>query len=161
VTRRPLITAGLAIGIGMGGFVDGILFHQILQLHNMMTARYPKDSLANYSINMVWDGLFHAATWVFTAVGIVLLFRAGRRPEVIWSGRVLLGAALAGWGLFNLVEGTIDHHILHLHHVYEPAGESVWDVAFLASGVLQIAMGWWLAARGGHRRGRMERADDT
>jgi uncharacterized membrane protein len=27
--------AGLLIGIGMGGFVDGIVLHQIAQWHNM------------------------------------------------------------------------------------------------------------------------------
>ena len=30
---RPLIASGVLLGIGMGGFVDGILFHQILKLH--------------------------------------------------------------------------------------------------------------------------------
>ena len=29
---RPLLAAGALLGIGMGGFVDGILFHQILQI---------------------------------------------------------------------------------------------------------------------------------
>ena len=24
---------------------------------------------------------------------------------------------LAGWGIFNLIEGIIDHHLLELHHV--------------------------------------------
>ncbi|MGE0759070.1 MAG: DUF2243 domain-containing protein, partial [Pirellulaceae bacterium] len=39
--RRPLISAGTLVGIGMGGFVDGILFHQLLQSHNMLSARFP------------------------------------------------------------------------------------------------------------------------
>jgi uncharacterized membrane protein len=47
-----------------------------------------------------------------------------------------------GWGLFNLVEGVIDHHILGVHHVFERAGLSTWDGLFLASGVLFIAFGW-------------------
>jgi uncharacterized membrane protein len=24
---------------------------------------------------------------------------------------------ILGWGLFNLVEGVIDHHLLNIHHV--------------------------------------------
>jgi len=36
--RRPLIIAGLLLGIDLGGFADGILFHQILQIHNMLSA---------------------------------------------------------------------------------------------------------------------------
>jgi uncharacterized membrane protein len=141
---RPLVSAGLLLGIGMGGFVDGIVFHQILQLHNMLSAKRPPDTLVNIQVNMVWDGLFHAFTWATTAVGLLLLFRAARRPGVNWSGRILLGSSLAGWGLFNLVEGVIDHHLLHVHHVVERLGVSIWDWAFLGSGVALLASGWWL-----------------
>ena len=139
--RRPLISAGLMLGVGMGGFMDGIVLHQILQLHNMLSARRPPTTVVNLEVNMVWDGLFHAFTWLATALGLSMLFRAGRRPEVPWSGRTLLGAMLAGWGLFNVVEGVIDHHVLQVHHVVERLGLSVWDWAFLASGILLIALG--------------------
>src|SRR5215217_3942663 len=145
--RRPVVTAGLMLGLGMGGFVDGIVFHQILQTHNMLSARREPSSVVNLQVNMVWDGFFHALTWTATALGICLLFRTGRRPGVAWSGRTLLGSMLAGWGLFNLIEGLIDHHILHVHHVVERLGVSAWDYAFLASGVVFVGVGW-LVARG-------------
>jgi uncharacterized membrane protein len=140
--RRPLITAGLVLGNGMGGFVDGIAFHQLLQVHNMLSARRPPTNPVDIKVNMVWDGLFHTFTWTATAVGIWLLFRAGQRPDVQWSGRTLFGSMLAGWGVFNLVEGLIDHHLLHVHHVIERLGVSVWDYAFLGSGVVFIVLGW-------------------
>ena len=143
-SRRPLVLAGLPIGVGMGGFVDGILFHQILQLHNMLSAVRPPDTLVNVEINMVWDGLFHAGTWAFTAVGIFLLFRAGHNSAAAWSGRTLAGAVLAGFGLFNLIEGVIDHHLLGVHHVVERLGLSVYDWLFLASGLVLLAAGVWL-----------------
>jgi uncharacterized membrane protein len=150
--RRPLISAGTLLGVGMGGFVDGILVHQILQIHSMLTGRLPKTTVANVEINMVWDGLFHAGTWATTALGLFLLFRAGRRPDVPWCGRTLLGAMVFGWGLFNLVEGVIDHHVLQVHHVYEAAGGvSVWDWAFLASGVLFMVVGRAAIAAAGRR----------
>ena len=145
---RPLVSAGLMLGVGMGGFVDGIVLHQLLQVHNMLSARRPRDSVVNMEINMFWDGLFHAFTWTATAIGLAMLFRAGRRADVPWSGRVLLGAMLAGWGLFNLVEGLIDHHILHVHHVLERAGLSVWDWAFLGSGVVLMLAGWGMIRSG-------------
>lgn len=147
--RRPLISAGLLLGVGMGGFVDGILFHQILQVHSMLSARRPPTSVVHLQVNMAWDGLFHAFTWIVTALGLYLLFRAGRRPEVPWSGKTLLGSMLAGWGLFNLVEGIIDHHLLHVHHVHERAGGvSVWDWAFLGSALVFLAIGWALVRAG-------------
>jgi uncharacterized membrane protein len=46
-----------------------------------------------------------------------------------------------GWGLFNLVEGIINHHILHRHHVREVPEHLPWDVAFLATGLLLVAVG--------------------
>jgi uncharacterized membrane protein len=156
-TSRPLVSAGTVLGIGLGGFFDGILFHQLLQLHNMLTGWIPKTTIPDIEINMFWDGIFHAVTWVATMVGLVMLFRAGERPEVPWSRRILIGSFFLGWGLFNFVEGIIDHHILEVHHVYENAGLSIWDWAFLGSGVLFIAFGWSLiraaASEGDHRLG--------
>jgi uncharacterized membrane protein len=146
--KKPLVIAGLVLGIGLGGFFDGILFHQILQLHGMLTGIRPKVTLENAEINMFWDGLFHAVTWCATVAGLVLLWRASRRQaELCWSGLVLIGAMLAGWGLFNSVEGTLDHYILGVHHVYENAGLSVWDALFLVSGLALIAVGGWMVSR--------------
>jgi uncharacterized membrane protein len=96
---------------------------------------------------MVWDGFFHAGVWTITAIGILLLWRAGRRDSADLSGGLLAGALLIGWGLFNLVEGVIDHHLLQLHHVYEPAGLSVWDWLFLLWGAGMLGGGWWLCRR--------------
>lgn len=144
MNRRPLVAAGTLIGIGMGGFVDGILFHQILQLHNMLSARLPTDSILNIKVNMVWDGLFHAFTWAMTGLGLVLFWKAGKNREVHWSGRTFSGSMIMGWGLFNLVEGAIDHQILGIHHVVERLGLSVYDYAFLGSGVLFILVGFTL-----------------
>lgn len=139
--RRPLIAAATLLGIGMGGFVDGIVFHQILQLHNMLSAVRPPVNVVNLEINMFWDGLFHAFTWIMTTIGLVLLWRAGLRPEVPWSTRTFVGGLIFGWGVFNLVEGVIDHHILNIHHVVETPNHLIYDLAFLASGVTFILIG--------------------
>jgi uncharacterized membrane protein len=143
-SNKPLITAGIVLGIGMGGFVDGIVFHQILQTHAMLSAQLPKTTIPNIEINMFWDGLFHALTWLMTAAGLALLWRAVKRPQVALLGKHLLGAMSIGWGLFNLVEGLLDHYILHLHHVVEARGLSMFDHAFLAFGVVLCLTGWLL-----------------
>jgi len=153
----PLVSAGTVLGVGLGGFVDGIVFHQLLQLHNMLSARVPvrgvdaRTLAVNLEINMFWDGVFHAFTWTMTAIGLALLWRAvtrGRGPKaqtsvapVPLSGKVFAGSLALGFGLFNLVEGVIDHHVLHLHHVVEAEGHLVWDLAFLGSGVVLCALG--------------------
>lgn len=151
--RRPLIAAGTLIGVGMGGFVDGILFHQILQLHSMLSAKYRRTgvdaatALVNVEISMFWDGLFHATTWTMTALGIGLLWRAVLRPDVPRSTGTLVGALPLGWGLFNLVEGLIDHQLLGIHHVVEEGRHLPWDLLFLGSGVVLVGVGLALLRR--------------
>jgi len=147
-SRRPLVAAGTLLGIGMGGFVDGIVFHQLLQVHNMLTAKYPETgvdvatAVVNLEINMFWDGLFHAFCWATTALGLALLWRAVRRRDVPLSTGAFVGSLVLGSGLFNLIEGLIDHELLGIHHVVEAGNHLLWDMAFLASGVLLILMGW-------------------
>ncbi len=147
---RPLLVPGVLLGIGLGGFVDGILLHRILQWHHMLTAHgdYPATTVAGLEVNTLWDGLFHATTWVATLAGIWLLWRTARRDDIAWSYQALAGLLALGWGLFNLVEGTIDHHILTIHHVRDDVADPLaWDLGFLGLGLLLVAIGWWLYRR--------------
>jgi uncharacterized membrane protein len=146
--RGALIAPGTLLGIGLGGFIDGIVFHQILQWHNMLSSRIVPVDLVTMKYNMVWDGLFHAFTWIMTAVGLGLLWRAGQRPDVPWSTRTFVGSLVLGWGLFNVVEGIIDHQILAIHHVHPGEGQLAWDLGFLLFGALLIAGGWGLIRAG-------------
>lgn len=138
---KPLVISGVFLGIGLGGFVDGILFHQILQIHSMASAMHTPNTVPNLELNMVWDGLFHVITWTMTVTGIMLLWSAIKAGQVPLAGKTLFGASVLGWGLFNLVEGIIDHHILHVHHVVERLGVSLYDYLFLGSGVIMIVLG--------------------
>ena len=152
--RGPLISAGILLGIGLGGFLDGIVFHQILQMHNMLSNQIPPDTLVNAKINMTWDGYFHAAVWLITFIGVYRLFQAAKRDDVVWSGKILFGAGLAGWGLFNVVEGIINHHVLELHHVMEyTVNKPTYDLAFLIVSVLILLIGWMTIRAGSHGHG--------
>lgn len=153
--RWPLACAGLALGIGLGGFIDGIVLHQLLQWHGMVSSAVPTSEIVGAKVNMIWDGVFHLVIWLACAAGVALLFRAARRADVAWSARVFSGAMLAGWGAFNLAEGMLDHLILGLHHVHPGEDQLAWDVGFvLLGGVGLIAAGWLLA------RMRTARDDD-
>jgi uncharacterized membrane protein len=127
---------GLLLGAGLGGFVDGILLHQILRWHHLLTARPGADLTAN----LVADGLFHAATWFAVFGGLMWLWQRARRPRT-WPWRALIGPLLAGWGLFNLIEGLVNHHILALHHVRSGDHQIWYDLGFLALGLLLIVLG--------------------
>ncbi len=147
--RSGINLSGILLGIGLGGFLDGIVLHQILQWHHMLTSEgsHPATTVAGLETNTLWDGLFHASTWIATAVGLYLLSRALRRGGV-WSGKHLLGLIVAGWGTFNLVEGIVDHHILGIHHVRAGDGQWAYDFGFLLLGAVLLVGGLALAQRG-------------
>lgn len=148
---RELRLPGLVLGAGLGGFADGILLHQILQWHHLLTSTdtdragityYPADTVHGLRINTLWDGLFHTVTWLAVLAGIALLYSrvtAGRRR--VWSSRVLWGWMLTGWGMFNLVEGIVDHHLLGIHHVRGGPHQLWWDLGFLGFGAALIGLG--------------------
>jgi uncharacterized membrane protein len=156
--QLPPRTSGLLLGLGLGGFVDGIVLHQVLQWHHMVSARTPPTTLAGLEVNTLADGFFHLATWVLVVAASITTLRAWRQGRLAPSYSFHLGLVLAGWGIFNVVEGLVDHQILGVHHVRDDLGAPVsWDVGFLAFGVLLIAGGWLL-----HRRGlRSLRRDAT
>ena len=138
------LTAGMVLGIGLGGFADGIVLHQIAQWHNMGSAVLPPTDMHAMSQNMMWDGLFHAATWLITVAGVYMLWahpRAATDNATAFSGQLMFG-----WGAFNLVEGVVDHHLLNLHHVRDmPTHMPMYDWLFLAvGGVGFLAIGWSL-----------------
>jgi uncharacterized membrane protein len=60
--------------------------------------------------------------------------------------RFHVGLLLAGWGLFNVVEGLIDHHLLRIHHVRDDIAEPHWwDLGFLGFGAALTVAGLLLA----------------
>jgi uncharacterized membrane protein len=62
-----------------------------------------------------------------------------------------------GFGIFNLLEGIVDHHLPGIHHVKEtvpPEQWVFWDVDFLIWGGLML-MGGWLLWRTGRRETAM------
>lgn len=144
--------AGILLGLGLGGFFDGIILHQVLQWHHMLTsAGFPANNLGNLKFNVMWDGFFHISTYIFTATGMILLWRAALRSHAPWSGKMLAGTMLMGFGIFNLVEGIIDHHLLGIHHVNEtvpPEQWVFWDLGFLLWGAAMLLSGRWLLRTG-------------
>jgi uncharacterized membrane protein len=143
------VLPGVLLGAGFGGFVDGIVLHQIFQVHSMLSTWVPPTTMDAMRVNMSWDGYFHAGVWVLAMLGAWGLWAAGRNGRTP-TARGFLGQLLAGWALFNLVEGVIDHHLLQTHHVVDlPRHVPVFDWIFLGvGGGLLLLIGWALARRG-------------
>jgi uncharacterized membrane protein len=147
--HRP-IAAGILLGIGIGGMFDGIVLHQLLQWHHMVSHvdRYPTDTVDGLEANTLADGLFHAATYIVIVVGLWLLWRVAERPGTTWSLGAFVGLLLVGFGAFNVVEGVVDHLVLQVHHVREDSDNQLaWDLAFLAWGLAMLVCGLALYRR--------------
>jgi uncharacterized membrane protein len=142
---------GIVLGIGLGGFVDGIVLHQVLQWHHMRSGEGIGGERSTGSVS----GL-EANT-----LGVYLLSAQLRRDGAP-SRRALTGLLLAGWGVFNVVEGLIDHQLLGIHHVRDDIGAPLgWDLAFLAFGALLIVIGWIIAGETPIGRGQSPRRSTT
>ncbi|WP_445153490.1 DUF2243 domain-containing protein [Arthrobacter sp. Hor0625] len=154
--EAPSRWAGILLGLGLGGFVDGILLHQILQWHHMVSHvdTYPVGTVEGLEVNTLADGFFHAGTWVLVVAGSTAAVASWRRGRKAPSWGFHFGLILAGWGIFNVVEGLVDHQLLQIHHVRDDLGGPwIWDIGFLAFGLLQIVCGLALHRRGGPARG--------
>jgi uncharacterized membrane protein len=133
VGQPPSKVSGLLYGLGLGGFVDGIVLHQILQWHHMVSdvSRYPVNTIAGLEVNTLADGFFHLATWVLVLAASMAAIRAWRQGRLAPNWSFHFGLVLTGWGIFNVVEGLIDHQILGVHHVRDDLGGPLsWDMGF-------------------------------
>lgn len=145
----PLMLPGVILGIGLGGFFDGIFLHQVLQWHHMFSNIYSVDTVPGLQMNTLGDGFFHTVTWLSVLLGLGILYsRVTHARSEVWRSGVLWSWILCGWGWFNLVEGLVDHQILGIHHVHYGPHQLAYDISFLASGVLFIVGGWAMARRG-------------
>lgn len=128
---KPLIGAGLLLGMGLGGLGYGILMHQVLHQHNLFSGP-------------IGDGLFYSGTWAITFLGLCYLWSITKRIDVPHSNKGLTGGMLLGWGIFNFFEGIINHQVLKLHHLIPDAPDPerlYYDMAFLGLALLQIFLG--------------------
>ncbi len=141
----PLTTASIVTGIGLGGFFDGIFLHQILQVHEMLSNKISATNYIGKSVNMFWDGVFHAFCFIVVIVGVILLWKLLWRKDIDGSGKLFTAGLISGWGIFNIVEGIIDHQFLKLHNVVEfSANHNIANYSFLGISVIMLIVGWIL-----------------
>lgn len=145
LSSAPLYCTAMVLGMGLGGFADGIVLHQILQWHEMLSNKIAPNDLINKSVNMFWDGIFHLFTLMTTILGVYLLWEVLKNINTNKSGYLIIGGMLAGWGIFNVIEGIINHQILGLHNVRELSeNKDLWNYGFLLFGLILLIIGWLL-----------------
>ncbi len=92
------LSAGIFFGLGLGGFFDGIILHQVLQWHHMLSSWYPVNTIENLELNTLWDGIFHSTTYLFVLTGLFILWKTAKTKHLYWSGDLLIGTMLIGFG---------------------------------------------------------------
>jgi uncharacterized membrane protein len=144
---RSVLWASVPLGIGLIGAIDEIIFHQLLQWHNLYV-----DASERWRIFS--DGLLHTFTLAMLFYGAWRLWQQRQPFSTIVSSKPFWAGILLGGGGFQLWDGIVDHWLLRLHPVREGV-DDIWlyDVAWIASALVMLGAGWliWrsVAAPGG------------
>ncbi|WP_437380172.1 DUF2243 domain-containing protein [Inquilinus limosus] len=140
----PRTRWGIALGFALGGFFDGILLHQILQWHHLLSL---VPGIGDLRMQVLWDGYFHALMYVIAAIALWGLWRARRSDE---RGERVYGAVLAGFGLWHVVDALLSHWVVGIHRIkVDSASPLAWDLLWFAVfGLLPLALGWFVLRRG-------------
>ena len=142
---RRSLGAGVLIGIGVAGFIDEVVFHQLLHWHHFYD-RSTRDA------GLVSDGLFHAFSWAAIVTGLFVFADLQRRHSTVVR-RVQAGA-LIGSGGFQLYDGLVHHKLLSLHQIRYDVSLLPYDVAWNLAGALALVAGLLLLRRSAPAAGR-------
>jgi uncharacterized membrane protein len=129
------------LGFALGGFFDGILLHQILQWHHLLSTINGED----IRFQVAADGYFHAFMYVIAAIGLWMLW-ASRRPEGI-PGRFLFAGILIGFGAWHIVDAALSHWLLGIHRIrMDSSSPLFWDLLWLGLfGFVPVILGWLIS----------------
>jgi len=108
--KADLVT-GILLGIGIAGFVDEAVFHQVLQWHNFYWD-------ADEHGRILSDGLFHIGSTLVLLSGTARLWR-DRGQKRASQSRAVVSGILIGAGGFNAYDGIVQHVFFHFHLVNE------------------------------------------
>lgn len=131
------------LGFALGGFFDGVLLHQILQWHHLLSLVPGVDDLR---MQMLWDGYFHLAMYIVALVGLAAVWRyravIGDDPK-----RRLWAMLPVGFGLWHSIDAVLSHWVLGIHRIkVDSAVPLVWDLGWLMGfGILPAVAGLYVA----------------
>lgn len=141
-SSRLFVAGALTFGFGLGGLADGIVLHQVLQWHNLVSERIPNTELAGLRVNVFWDGVFHLVVTALVVAGITMLWRSATPSGSSAGQRALWGVALVGWGSFHVVDQLLFHVLLRLHDIrMGVANPQVYNWSFFGVGLVLVAAG--------------------
>ena len=149
-SERNLTRAGILLGFAFAGFFDGILLHQVLQWHHLLSL-VDAEAVRDIRVQILADGLFHILMYAIAAVGLWLLWRGRRGFENPGLDTRVLAACLLGFSAWQFVDVVFFHWILQIHRIRVGVPNPLfYDLGWLAVfGVPTLALGLWLRGRAG------------
>jgi uncharacterized membrane protein len=147
--RQQTTWAGYLLGFALGGFFDGILLHQVLQWHHLLSA-VQSGLLRDLRMQVLADGIFHLLMYAIALAGLWSLWRSrglAQPPD----GRRLLADGLLGFGAWHVADAVLSHWTLGIHRIRMDADNPLlWDIGWLALfGLVPLAAGLLMRRRGG------------
>jgi len=129
---RRFVWAGGLLGFAIGGFFDGILLHQILQWHHLLSG-LEGEAFSDLRVQILADGLFHALMYVLGAVGLWLLYRSRAELTGALADRNLVANVLIGFGVWHVVDAVFAHWLTGIHRIRMDVPDPLlWDLGWLA-----------------------------
>jgi uncharacterized membrane protein len=101
VKEKLSVLPGLLFGLGFGGFVDGIVLHEILQWHHMISGAESSETLAGLELNVVAWGFLYVVTWLLVMAGSIMTLVSWRHGARCAHIVVLLRVAGGRVGLLQ------------------------------------------------------------
>ncbi|MGV3570413.1 MAG: DUF2243 domain-containing protein [Ramlibacter sp.] len=152
---RKLRWAGLLLGFSLGGFFDGILLHQVLQWHHLLS-NVQAAALQDLRAQLLADGLFHLLMYFIAAWALYLLWRARADYSAPGADRALWARALVGFGAWHIADSVFSHWITGIHRIRVDAPNPLfWDLLWFAVfGLVPLLAGWLMQRGGAGGRGR-------
>jgi uncharacterized membrane protein len=148
--RRVLTRAGFVLGFAFGGFFDGILLHQVLQWHHLLSL-VDAEAVRDIRVQILADGLFHVLMYAIAAAGLWLLWRGRRGFEDPGTDMKVLAATVLGFSIWQFVDVVLFHWILQIHRIRVGVPHPLlYDVGWLVVfGLPTLVLGLWLSRREG------------
>ena len=142
VYSRNFDWSAYLLGFALSGFFDGILLHQVLQWHHLLSA-IDAGPAQDLRFQVMADGLFHAVMYLIAAVGLWKLYRTRAERTDGRASRRLLANFWIGFGVWHVLDAALSHWLLGIHRIRMDSDIPLaWDLAWLfAFGIVPLIVG--------------------
>jgi len=129
------------------GVFDGILLHQILQWHHLLSA-LESDPFRDLRTQILADGIFHALMYAVMAIGLWKLWQTRKEFSEPRADHFLFANVLIGFGVWHMLDGVASHWLTGIHRIRPDSDNPLfWDLLFFIGGIVCTIIGIMLRKR--------------